>query len=181
MAVVETRETYENPMQRPRVEKVVVNISVGKSGEPLQRAMRVLEELTGHKPCQRRAKRTIREFGISRKEPISCLVTLRGEDALNFLKRAFEAVGNRVAGSSFDRQCNFAFGIREHIEIPGTEYVPELGIVGMDICVSMEKPGYRVKRRRIQRLKVGGCQRVTPEEARRFVQDVLGVEVVGGY
>jgi len=179
VAAVESGESL-NPMERPRVEKVVINISVGKSGESLQRAMRVLKELTGHKPCQRKAKKTIRGFGISRKEPISCIVTLRGDDAVDFLKRAFEAAGNRISASSFDQQGNFAFGIREHIEIPGSRYVPELGIVGMDVCVSMEKPGYRVKRRRIRRSKVGSRQKVSPEESRMFVQEVLGVEVIGG-
>lgn len=179
MAVVETLDAYKNPMKIPRVAKVVINISVGKSGEPLQRAMRVLEDLTEHKSCQRKAKRSIRNFGITRKEPISCLVTLRGLDAITFLKRALEAVNNQISHSSFDRQGNFAFGIREHIDIPGTSYVPELGIVGMDVCVSLEKPGYRVKRRRIQRSNMGCKHIITPEEGRNFVKNFLGVELVG--
>jgi len=66
----------ENPMLKPRIEKVVVNVSVGRSGEPLERAMRIIEELTGQKPGVRQAKKTIREFGIRKKEPIACLVTL---------------------------------------------------------------------------------------------------------
>jgi len=179
MSIVETLDAYENPMKRPRVAKVVINISVGKSGEPLQRAMRVLEDLTEHKSCQRKAKRSIRDFGISRKEPISCIVTLRGLDAISFLKRALVAVNNQISYSSFDRQGNFAFGIREHIDIPGTSYVPELGIVGMDICVSLEKPGYSVKRRRIKQSNIGDEQIVTPEEGRYFVKDFFGVELVG--
>ncbi len=179
MTVVETVDTYENPMRRVRVAKVVINISVGKSGEPLQRAMRVLEEITEHKPCQRKAKQSIRNFGISRKEPIACILTLRDSDAITFLKRALEAVNNQISYSSFDRQGNFAFGIREHIDIPGTTYVPELGIVGMDICVSLEKPGYRVKRRRIKRSKISRKHVITPEEGRYFVKNYLGVELVG--
>ena len=179
MATVETLNVYENPMKRLRVAKVVINISVGKSGEPLQRAMRVLEDITEHKPCQRKAKQSIRNFGISRKEPISCIVTLRGLDAITFLKRALEAVNNQVSYSSFDQQGNFAFGIREHIDIPGTTYVPELGIVGMDICVSLEKPGYRVKRRRIKRSNINHRHIITPEEGRSFVKNYLGVELVG--
>ena len=179
MSIVETLEAYKNPMKRPRVSKVVINISVGKSGEPLQRAMRVLEDLTKHKPCQRKAKRSIRNFGISRKEPISCIVTLRGLDAISFLKRAFIAVNNQISHSSFDQQGNFAFGIREHIDIPGTSYVPELGIVGMDVCVSLEKPGYRVKRRRIKRSNIGDAHTVTPDEGRYFVKDFFGVELSG--
>jgi large subunit ribosomal protein L5 len=179
MATVENLNVYENPMKRVRIAKAVINISVGKSGEPLQRAMRVLEDITEHKPCQRKAKQSIRNFGISRKEPISCIVTLRGLDAITFLKRALEAVNNRISHSSFDRQGNFAFGIREHIDIPGTTYIPELGIVGMDVCVSLEKPGYRVKRRRIKRSNINHRHVVTPEEGRSFVKNFLGVELVG--
>ena len=179
MATVETLIVYENPMKRLRVSKVVLNISVGKSGEPLQRAMRILEDITEHKPCQRKAKQSIRNFGISRKEPISCIVTLRGLDAITFLKRAFEAVNNQISHSSFDQKGNFAFGIREHIDIPGTTYVPELGIVGMDICVSLEKPGYRIKRRKIKRSNISNRHIITPEEGRSFVKNYLGVKLVG--
>lgn len=173
-------EARLNPMQRPRIGKVVVNMSVGRSGEPLQKAMRVLERLTGQKPCIRRAKRTIRDWGISMKEPIACIVTLRGQRALPFLKRAFEAVGNRIPASNFDRQGNFSFGLHEHIEMPGTTYDPELGIFGFDVGVTMEKPGYRVKRRRRMRSKVGGSQRVDPDEAMEYVEEAFGVGVVEG-
>jgi len=51
-----------NPMLRPRLEKVVLNISVGKSGEPLQRAVRILEQLSGQTPSQRKAKKSIRDW-----------------------------------------------------------------------------------------------------------------------
>lgn len=173
-------EALLNPMQRPRIGKVVVNMSVGRSGEPLQRAMRVLEQLSGQRPCVRKAKKTIRDWGISRKEPIACIVTLRGQRALSFLRRAFEAVGNRLPVSHFDRQGNFSFGVNEHIEMPGTRYDPELGIFGFDVCVSIEKPGYRVKRRRRMRSKAGRPQRVTPEEAVEYVEETFGVRVVRG-
>ena len=170
----------ENPMLKPRIEKVVVNVSVGKSGEPLENASKILEELTGQKPCVRRAKKTIRDFGIRRGEPIACLVTLRGERAINFLKKAFQAVGNRISSKSFDEFGNFAFGIREHIEIPGTRYKPELGIIGMDICVAMERPGYRVKRRRRVRSKVGTNHLLRREESILYIKNEFGVEVVEG-
>jgi len=168
----------ENPMLKPRIEKVVVNISVGKSGEPLEKASKILEELTGQKPCRRKAKKTIRDFGIRRGEPIACLVTLRGGRAEEFLKKAFQAVDNKIQSRSFDKLGNFSFGIKEHIEIPGTTYKPELGITGMDICVSMERPGYRVKRRRRARSKVGSSHLLTREESILFVQEKFGVEVV---
>lgn len=166
-----------NPMREPRIGKVVVNINVGESGEPLNRAMTILEQLTGQKPCMRRAKQTIRTFGIRKNEPIACLVTLRGERAEVFLQRVLEAVGNRISPRSFDGYGNFAFGIREHIDIPGTRYDPKLGIVGMDVMVTVERPGYRVARRRRAKSKIRRSHRVTREEAVEFIRNRFGTEV----
>ncbi len=167
----------KNPMLKPRIEKVVVNVCVGKSGEPLEKAIKIVEELTRQRPCIRRAKRTIRDFGIRRGEPIACMVTLRGERATEFLKKALEAVGNRISKNSFDRLGNFSFGIREHIDIPGTKYSPDLGIIGMDVCVSLCRAGYRVKYRRRAKSKVGHKHLLTPEEAIAFIREEFGVEV----
>ena len=122
-----------NPMQKPRIDKVVVNLAIGQSGDPLQKARTVLESLTSHKAAQRRAKRAVRDWGIRKGEPIAVIVTLRREDASAFLKRAFSAVGNRLKRSSFDSHGNFALGIREHIELPGVRYDPNIGIFGMDV------------------------------------------------
>ena len=165
-------------MVKPRIEKVVVNVCVGKSGEPLERAIKILEELTGQKPCKLKAKKTIRGFGIRKGETIACKVTLRGEKAIEFLKKAFQAVGNKIKAESFDEYGNFSFGIREHIEIPGVKYVPELGIIGMDVCVSMERPGYRVKRKRRAKSSIGKRHLLTREEAMLFVEREFGVEVL---
>lgn len=174
------RQLWEqNPMTRPRIGKVTVNISVGRSGEPLENAMKILEQLTGQRPTVRRARKTIKDFGIRRGEPIACLVTLRGERALNFLQKALTAVGNKIKTSSLDEHGNFSFGIKEHIELPGVKYDPHLGIIGMDICVTLEKPGYRVKYRKRAASKVGGKQKLTRSEALCFLRE-MGIEVVGG-
>jgi len=167
----------ENPMKQLKIGKVVVNISVGASGEPLDNAMTILRQITGQEPCQRVAKQTIRQWGIRKSEPMACLVTLRGERADAFLQRAFRAVRNRVNPRSFDKNGNFAFGIREHIDIPGTRYDPNLGITGMDVNVTLERPGYRVSRRKRTQSKVGSAHRVTPEASMTFIAEKYGVEV----
>ena len=167
----------ENPMKQLKIGKVVVNISVGASGEPLDNAMTILRQITGQEPCQRVAKQTIRQWGIRKNEPMACLVTLRGEKADDFLQRAFRAVGNRVNPRSFDKNGNFAFGIREHIDLPGTRYDPSLGIIGMDVNVTLERPGYRVSRRKRAKSKVGSAHRVTPEASMMFIAEKYGVKV----
>lgn len=167
----------ENPMLQTKIDKVVVNISVGKSGEPLERASKILKQLTSQNPCKRKAKKTIRDFGIRKGEPIACLVTLRKEKAKSFLEKAFQAVDNKISKGCFDRFGNFSFGIKEHIEIPGTKYVPELGIYGMDISVSFSRSGYRIKHRHRAKSKIGASHIVRPEETMSFIKEEFGVEI----
>ena len=167
-----------NAMQQTRIEKVVINLCTGQAGEPLQKAKAVLESITGRKACQREAKTTVRDWGLREGEPIAVVVTLRKGDAISFLKRAFDAIGNRLKKSSFDSKGNFAFGIREHIELPGVRYDPSVGIFGMDVCIAMEKPGYRVKRRRKLKNEVGRAQRITPEESAKYLKELFGIEIV---
>lgn len=57
----------ENPMREIRIEKVTVNIAVGKSGEPLEKAKKILQQITKHTPCQRNAKRTVKDWGIRKR------------------------------------------------------------------------------------------------------------------
>ena len=174
-AVAET--VKENPMRVIKLAKVTVHINVGKSGEALEKARKVLEEITGQKACTKQAKRTVKEFGITEGEPIACLTTLRGDKASAFLKRALEAVSNALKGSSFDDNGNFAFGIKEHIEIPGTKYVTELGIFGMDVIGTLERLGFRIKRKRIRPAPIGKSHRITKEDAKKFVSEKFGVQI----
>jgi len=172
-----TETVKENPMRSIKLAKVTVHIGVGKSGEMLEKARKVLEDLTGQKPCTRQAKRSVKDFGIREGEPIACLTTLRGEKADAFIKRGFEAASNSLKRSCFDENGNFAFGVKEHIEIPGTKYQPEVGIFGMDIIGTLERPGYRVKRRRIRPSRIGKKHRVTRDEAIKFVTEKFGIQV----
>jgi len=168
----------EHPMLMPRIEKVVVNLNVGKSGEPLEKANKVLKEITGQTPLKKKAKKTIRDFGIREGESIAVVVTLRKQKAIDFLKKVLPVVDNKIAQSSFDEHGNFAFGIKEHIEIPGVKYDPEIGIFGMDICVSVNRPGQRVKIRRKEKQAIGHKHMLTPEESIAFIKQTLGVEIV---
>ncbi len=165
-------------MLKPRIEKVVVNINVGKSGEPLEKAFKVLKEIADQTPVKKKAKKTVRDFGIRQGEPIACVVTLRKQKAIDFLKKVLPVVENKISRSSFDEQGNFAFGLKEHIEIVGVKYDPDVGIFGMDVCVSMSRPGYSVKNRRKGKTPLGSKHVLTPEESVVYVKQTLGVEIV---
>ncbi|MBO3800275.1 MAG: 50S ribosomal protein L5 [Candidatus Brockarchaeota archaeon] len=177
-AVLERREEgHENPMRSIKIEKVVVNICPGKPGDQLEKAKQVLTLLTGMKPAERRARKTIKEFGVRRREAIAAIVTLRGRKAEEFLSKAFSAIGRRIKASSFQDGV-FSFGVREHIQFPGVKYDPKTGVFGMDVCVKLCRPGFRVMYRRRRRSKVGAFHRITREEAISFIKENFGVEVV---
>jgi large subunit ribosomal protein L5 len=168
----------ENGMKECRIGKVVLNIGVGRSGEAIERARRVLEDLTGQRASSRSARKSIRDFGIHKGEPIGIVVTLRGQKAFEILKLLLKARENRIPESSFDKFGNCSFGIKEHIEIPGVRYSPEIGIFGMNVSTVLERPGYRVARRLRNRSKIGKHHRVTKEEAISFFKNNFSVEVV---
>lgn len=168
----------DHPMRVIRIEKVVANIGVGQSGERLEKAAKVLEELTQQKPSYRLAKKSIKDWNIRRGEPIGVAVTLRRNKAVWFLLKALAAVDFTLRESSFDDWGNVAFGIREHIMIPGTRYDPSVGVWGLDVVTVLARPGLRVMYRRRARHDVGREQRVNRAEAMKFFQEVLGVKIM---
>ncbi|MCK5506725.1 MAG: 50S ribosomal protein L5, partial [Thermodesulfovibrionia bacterium] len=145
-----------------------------------RRAMTILEALTKQKPVQIHAKRSIREWNIHKKEPIACKVTLRNECAMNFLSKALEAIDNQLKITRFDKYGNFGFGIHEHItlEMDGSKYDPNLGIIGMDILVSFSRAGYRIAKRQYLKKKIPKSQRIKPEEAMTLLNQDFGVEII---
>ncbi len=162
-----------------RIEKTVVNIGVGEAGERLLKAQKVLEMLTGQKPVETISKTTNKDLGIREGMPIGCKVTLRGEKAEDFLKRALWVKNNKLANYNFDPEGNFSFGVPDYTEFEGMRYNPEIGIFGMDISVSLKRPGYRVTKRRRRASKLPVRHRVTREEGVQFIRDRFDIEVVG--
>ncbi len=165
-------------MKSPVIEKVTVNIGVGEGGERLEKAVALLEKLTGRKPVRTKTMKRIPSFGIRPKMFVGAMVTLRGQVAEDFLKRALAANDNRLSLRSIDERGNFSFGIKEYIDIPGVNYDPDIGVFGMDVCVSLGRKGYRVKRRRIKRRRVGPSHLLTREDAVQFLKEKFGVEVL---
>jgi large subunit ribosomal protein L5 len=164
-------------MKRIEVHKVVINIGVGRSGEPIDKAKNALMELTNQQPAVRGAKKSIRDFGIHKGEPIGVVVTLRHEPAIEFLKRVVAAKNNVLRASSFDNYGNISVGIHEHIDIPGTKYNPEIGIFGMDVNIVLNRPGYRIAKKSRKSAKIGKMHRINREEAIEFFKQKYGVEV----
>ena len=109
----------ENVMKKIFLSKVVLNMGVGKSGEPIEIGKKTLEQITGKKPNIRNAKKSQRDWGVRKGEPIGVAITVRNDDAMELLKRLLVAKDNKINGRSIDNEGNIAFGIKEHIDIPG--------------------------------------------------------------
>ncbi|MEM2124265.1 MAG: 50S ribosomal protein L5 [Methanolinea sp.] len=166
-----------NPMREVFVEKVVVHMGVGESGDRLSKAVDILKAITGNTPVRSNAKKTNVSFGIRKGAPISCRVTLRGKKATEFLAKAFDIIDRKISRRQFDKWGNFSFGIEEHTDFPGMSYDPQVGIYGMDVNVVLARRGVRIARRSIEKKRLPAKQRVNPEDAIRFLKETHRVEV----
>ena len=135
---------YENIMQVPKLEKIVVNMGVGEAKENskiLDSAIADLEKITGQKAVTTKAKNSVANFKIREGMPIGCKVTLRGEKMYEFLDRLVNLALPRVRDfrgvnpNAFDGRGNYALGIKEQLIFPEIEYDKVDKVRGMDIIV----------------------------------------------
>lgn len=168
----------ENPMRALRVEKIVINIGVGEAGERRTKAEKVLTMITHQKPVATRAHSTNRDLGIREGQELGAKVTLRGDVAIDFLKRALATRENRMDPLSIDRVGNLAFGVPDYTDFPGQKYDPQIGIYGMDVCVEIGRAGWRVRHRTRAARSLGIHNRPTPEETRKFLTEQFQVVFV---
>ena len=164
-------------MRRIEIEKVTLNVGCAGDLEKIERAKKLLEMLTRKTPTVTKSKRRS-TFGIAKGKPVGVMVTLRKKEAEDFLKRAFYAVENKLKSSWFDQEGNFSFGIKEYIDIQGVKYSHQVGMLGLDVCVSLKRPGFRIKYRRIQKRKIPKKHKISKEEAMEWVKNKFGVEIV---
>ncbi len=174
----EFNEKWKNPMKRPFLEKVVLNIGVGMGGEELEKAITVLQSITNMKPMKTLSKTNVKEFNLREGRPIGTKVTVRGQGAIKLLKRLLIVNNNKILRKSFDNYGNFGFGITEHITIPGIEYDNAIGIWGLDCVGRVVRPGMRVKYRKQRRSKIPVHHYVSREETQYFLKQKFGVDIV---
>lgn len=135
---------YQNHMQVPRLEKIVINMGVGKAVQDqkkLQAAVKELTAISGQKPVVTRARKSIANFKLRENLSIGCKVTLRRERMYEFLDRLVTIALPRVrdfrglSGKSFDGRGNYALGVKEQIIFPEVNYDEIDEIRGMDIVI----------------------------------------------
>lgn len=173
-----SKDQAMNVMRKIKIAKIVLSMGVGEPGKKLDQAKLVMERLTGKKAVITKAKKKIPSWKVRPGLPIGIKVTLRKKDDINkLLPRLFEACENQVKRSSFT-EGNFSFGVDEYIHVPGMEYDPDIGIVGFDTTICMERPGSRVKRRKIKRSSIGKGHGISVEESIDFIKNSFGVKIV---
>lgn len=135
---------YQNALQVPRLEKIVINMGVGEAvgdQKKIQSAVADMAAITGQKPVVTKSRKAIAQFKIRENLPIGCKVTLRRERMWEFLDRLVTIALPRVRdfrginGKSFDGQGNYAFGLKEQIVFPEIDYDKMDAVRGMDIVI----------------------------------------------
>jgi len=168
-----------NSMQELRIEKVTLNIGVGKSQDRLEKALTLLKLLTGREPVKNITQKRIQSWGIRPGLPVGCKVTIRKDLAAEVLKRLIEAKDMQLKEGHFDKGGNVCFGLAEYIDIPGMKYNPDIGSMGFQVCVSLTRPGLRITTRKIKQNKIPMHHRVSREDALAFMEKKFGVKVGG--
>ena len=136
--------SYANPMQVPRLEKIVVNVGLGEAltnAKAVDAAVKDLAQITGQKPIVTRAKKSIAQFRVRTGNPIGIKVTLRGPRMWDFLERFTLLALPRirdfrgVPGRSFDGRGNYTIGLREQIAFPEIDYDKVDRLRGLEISI----------------------------------------------
>jgi len=140
---------YKNVMQIPRLDKIVLNMGVGKAVQDTKKVKSAAEELTmiaGQRAVITRARNSVAGFRVREDMPLGCKVTLRGARMYDFMDRLINVALPRVrdfrgvSGKSFDGRGNYAMGLKEHIVFPEIEYDKVDEVRGMDIIICTTAP-----------------------------------------
>jgi large subunit ribosomal protein L5 len=136
--------SYENPMQVPKITKVVINMGSGEFGDKkvLENALGDMAKISGQKPIVNLARKSVAGFKVREGWPVGCKVTLRGERMYEFLDRLVSIAIPRIrdfrglSAKSFDGRGNYAMGVTEQIIFPEIEYDKIDTLRGMDITIT---------------------------------------------
>ena len=159
------------------IEKVTLNIGSGKDQTRLEKSIRLINNIAGRMPIKTFTKKRIQEWGLRPGLPIGCKLTLRKNFALDMLKRLLESKENTLKPNNFDNEGNVSFGINEYIDIPGVKYDPDVGIMGLQVCITLKRNGFRVKRRTLKRTEIPVRHRIKKDDAIDFMKNEFNLKI----
>lgn len=164
----------ENKMREIEIEKVVLNC--GGVGEKLERSVRLLHLITGKKVKESVSTKRIPAFAVRPGLKTGCVVTIRGDEKSDLLKRLFLAVNNKIKKKQI-KENHFSFGIHEYLEIPDIEYQRDIGILGLDVTVVFKRKGKRACEKKIKQARLPRKQHVPAEEIITFLKNKFNLEI----
>ena len=166
-----------NSMKSIGIEKVTLNIGSGKDQTRLEKSIKLINNIAGRMPIKTFTKKRIQEWGLRPGLPIGCKLTLRKNFALDILKRLLESKENTLKPNNFDNEGNVSFGINEYIDIPGVKYDPDVGIMGLQVCITLKRNGFRVKRRALKISEIPVRHRIKKDDAIDFMKNAFNLKI----
>lgn len=165
-----------NPMKEIKIAQISLNIGVGKDEDKLKKGLKLLKMISNQTPIQTITKKRIPGWSLRPGLAIGCKVNIR-KNKEEMLKKLLTAKGNALSKKNFDEQGSFSFGIPEYIDIPGIDYDPELKIMGLEVAVALERPGFRIKKRKICPKKIGKYHKISKEDAIQSIQKKFNTKI----
>lgn len=166
-----------NPMRKVVIDKVTVNLCVGNDKNGMIKAEKLITKLTNKTPVKCSAKRRLNTWQIRPGLPIGYKVTLRDEDAQEFLKWVLSSKKNVISKNSLDTYGNFSIGVHEYLDLSGMKYDADIGIIGFEVMTTFKRAGFRVKSRFVGKAKIPKRHKTTPEEVIEYMEKTFGAEV----
>lgn len=160
-----------NTMRRVVIDKLTLNFGAGKDQKQLEKGAILLKQLTGIEPVKTITIKRIPTWGLRPGLPVGCKITLRGEPAAEMCGRLLAARDFKLRPSNIDQNGNVSFGLKEYIDIPGAKYDPAIGIIGLECSLTLKRPGYRVRDRKLKKASISRRHRLNHADARSFMEE----------
>ena len=166
-------------MRKIRIAKLTLNVGAGKDQALLEKGVKLIKHITGEDPVKTKTNKRIQAWGLRPGLPIGCKLTMRDPEKISeLLSRLLDAKEFSLSKKQFDDAGNVSFGIHEYIDIPKVEYNPDIGIIGFQICVTLQRPGYRIREKRLKRAKINHNHRVSQDDAINFMKENFKVKII---
>jgi large subunit ribosomal protein L5 len=166
-----------NVMQTIGIEKVTLNVGCGKDQKLLDKAVKLLKNITGINPVKTLTQKRIPEWSLRPGLAIGTKITLRKKKATDLLIKLLNAKDNVLQDSHFNESGNVSFGIHEYIDIKDVKYDPEIGIIGLQVSITLKKPGFRIKKRKRQTKKIPKKHSISKEDAINFMKKQFNIKI----
>ena len=164
----------ENIMRNVKIEKII--LGVGKTGDELEKGVKLLKFLTARIPSKTKSSKRIPELGVRPGLFVGAIVTIR-KDFDEILKKLLSSVDNTLRKNQVGEN-GFSFGIKEYIEIPGMEYQREIGIMGLDVTIVFKRAGKRIMIKKVKGGKIPRRHRVSKEEIIKFMEEKFNTRFI---